>query len=175
MSTPYKPPEYHTSAVEALYSGFRRARLDFAVYLPDSLLDGLEQTLLARQEIATYQCSREDEGVAMAAGAALVGRRPVVLMEGSGIGLSGLILARCVAQHTGFLIVAGHNSALGERFDYHAATRLVTEPILNALGVPLHVALGTTPLDELIVQLQRTVEGQRIPAALLIPSFVIRD
>src|SRR3954471_20720021 len=84
-------PRYRPEALEAFCEGFRAAGINFAVFLPDSMLDGVEQLLLARGEVACYQCSREDEGIAMAMGAFLVGKKPVALMEGSGIGLAGLI------------------------------------------------------------------------------------
>ena len=92
--------QYRQESLEAFYEGFTTAGIDFAVFLPDSMLDGVEQLILERGGIDIYQCSREDEGVAIAMGAFLVGKRPVALMEGSGIGLSGLILARGVVQKT---------------------------------------------------------------------------
>ncbi len=115
---------YRQEALEAFYEGFKTAGIDFAVYLPDSMLDGIEQLIIERGDIEMYQCSREDEGIAMAMGAFLVGKRPVALMEGSGIGMSALILARGIVQKTPTLLIAGHNSTLGERYDYHGATRL---------------------------------------------------
>ena len=168
-------PRYRQDALEAFYDAFRAAGIDFAVFLPDSMLDGVEQLVLARGEIACYQCSREDEGIAMAMGAFLVGKRPVALMEGSGIGLSGLILARGIVQRTPTLIVAGHSSTLGERFDYHGATRLVAEPVLRALEIPYHVLFDASQIRTAVVEAQHTVEGQRIPVAVLVPPFVVRD
>ncbi len=170
-----RPERYRVEAVEAFYDGFRAAGIDFTVYLPDSLLDGIEQLILARGEIAAYQCSREDEGVAMAMGAFLVGRRPVALMEGSGIGLSALILARGIVQHTPTLLVIGHSSTLGERHDYHGATRLVAEPVLRGLGIPYHVLRDPGEIRTVVVEAQHTVEGQRLPVGILVPSHVIRD
>ena len=168
-------PTYRREVLEDFHDGFREAGVDFAVYLPDSILDGVEQLMLARGEIACYQCSREDEGVAMAMGAFLVGKKPVALMEGSGIGLSGLILARGIVQRTPTLLVAGHSSTLGERFDYHGATRLVGEPVLRALSIPYHVLSTSDDIRAVVVQAQRTVEGQRLPVAILVPPFVIRE
>jgi sulfopyruvate decarboxylase TPP-binding subunit len=164
---------YSAAAHEAFYEGFRAAGLDFAVFLPDSVLDGLEQLLVERGEIATYQCSREDEGVAMAVGAYLIGKRPVVLMEGSGIGFSALILARAIVQRTPMLLIASHNSTLGERYYSHAATRLALEPVLRGLGVPYHVLFDVGQVRTAIVEAQHTVEGQRVPVAVLVPHHVM--
>jgi sulfopyruvate decarboxylase TPP-binding subunit len=77
--------KYDQKAVEAFYTGLRRSKIDFAVFLPDTLLDGVEQMIVQRSEIAAFQCCREDEGIAMAMGAYLTGQRSVVMMEGSGI------------------------------------------------------------------------------------------
>jgi len=166
---------YRQEALEAFYDGFKAAGIDFAVFLPDSMLDGVEQLMIERGGIETYQCSREDEGIAMAMGAFLVGKRPVALMEGSGIGMSALILARGIVQKTPTLLIAGHNSTLGERYDYHGATRLVTEPVLRALDIPCHVLFDPGEIRKVIVEAQATIEGQRIPVGILVPSHVIRE
>ena len=168
-------PHYRAEAIEAFYDGFQRAGIDFVVYLPDTMLDGLEQLIVARGEISTYQCTREDEGIGMAMGSYLVGRKPVVMMEGSGIGLSGLILARGIVQRTPTLLVVSHNSTLGERYDYHSATRLVGEPILKALGIPYHVLFDPSQIRTVLVEAQHTVEGQKIPVGILVPSHVMRE
>ncbi len=166
---------YRQETLEAFYDGFKAAGIDFAVFLPDSMLDGVEQMMIERGGIETYQCSREDEGIAMAMGAFLVGKRPVALMEGSGIGMSALILARGIVQRTPTLLIAGHNSTLGERYDYHGATRLVTEPVLRALDIPCHVLFDPGEIRKVIVEAQATIEGQRIPVGILVPSHVIRE
>jgi sulfopyruvate decarboxylase TPP-binding subunit len=105
-------------------------------------------------------------------GAAFAGKRPLMLMEGSGYGLSGLILARGLVQHTALLIVSSHNSALGEQYDYHAATRLVAEPTLQALGIPYVVLMRIEDAPMVIREAQLTVEGQRIPVAVLLPRHI---
>jgi sulfopyruvate decarboxylase TPP-binding subunit len=166
---------YRPEALEAFHDGFKAAGIDFAVFLPDSMLDGVEQLMVERGEIETYQCSREDEGIAMAMGAFLVGKRPVALMEGSGIGLSGLILARGIVQKTPTMLVIGHNSTLGVRYDYHGATRLVAEPALRALDIPYHVLFDPADIRKVVLEAQATIEGQRLPFGILVPSHVIRE
>jgi sulfopyruvate decarboxylase TPP-binding subunit len=166
---------YRQQTIEGLYDGFRSAGIDFVVFMPDATMDGIEQTILERGEIEAYQCVREDEGIAMAMGAYMVGRRPVVLMEGSGIGLSGIILARSVLQRCPMLLVAGHCATLGERYDYHASTRMVVEPVLRAVGVPCHTVMDPAQVKLVVEEGQRTVDGQKIPFGILLPNHVIRE
>ena len=144
-----------------------------AVYLPDSVLLPLTAALEAEPAIRTMVCSREDEGMAIAAGASLAGGVPVVLMEGSGVGFSGLILARSQVQRSGFLVIASHSPALGERFDYHAASRQVGAGVLGGLGIPY--VIPRSP-DELLVCVRRGIEtviGQRSVVGVLVPPFVL--
>ena len=170
-----RAPRYREQTIDAFYAAFRRAGIDFVVFLPDSLLDGIEQRIVERAEIDIYQCSREDEGVGMAMGAYLVGKNPVVMMEGSGIGLSALILARGIIQRTPTMLVVGHNSTLGERYDYHGATRLVAEPVLRALGIPYHVLFDPGQIHTVVIEAQHTIQGQKMPVGILVPSHVIRE
>jgi sulfopyruvate decarboxylase TPP-binding subunit len=166
---------YWPDALVAFDDAIREAGIDFAVFLPDSILDGVAQTMQQRREVPIFQCSREDEGVAMAMGAYLAGKMPVVMMEGSGVGLSGLILARGMAQHTGTLLLVSHNSTLGERFDYHASSRLAAEPILRALNIPCHVLNDISEVGVVLKQACNTVRGQQIPVAVLVPPYILRE
>jgi sulfopyruvate decarboxylase subunit alpha len=160
---------HDAAAVRGIHEALRVADITFATYLPDSLNYPLVRLLEADPAITCVACSREDEGVAIAMGAWLGGRWPVILMEGSGLGLSGLILARGIVQRTPLLILASHSSALGEQHDYHAATRLVTEPTLRALNIPYVVVMDGREAPRLIREAQLTVRGQLTPVALLFP------
>jgi sulfopyruvate decarboxylase subunit alpha len=163
------PPD---GAVE-LYLGLKAGGVDFAVYLPDGTLPPVERLLRADPAIRTIQCAREDEGIAMAAGAYLAGRMPVVLMEGSGLGYAGLILARIQLQRTPVLLIASRNRVLDEPFDYHGATRKTGEGVLRGLDIPYLVVTDTAQLRTFVEKAAVTVRGQRSCVALLIPNYVI--
>jgi sulfopyruvate decarboxylase TPP-binding subunit len=157
------------ATVQAIHHALRDAGIDFATYLPDTLNHPLVRLLEADPSFQCVGCTREDEGVAIAMGAFFGGRWPVLLTEGSGLGLSGLILARGIVQRTPLLILASHNSALGERHDYHAATRRVTEPLLDALHIPYVVVANGADAPLLIREAQLSVRGERRPVAVLFP------
>ena len=163
---------YSVENARVLYEALRAAGIDFVTYLPDSGTFPVQQLMAADPAVTSVLCAREDEGFAIAMGAAFAGKRPLMLMEGSGYGMSGLILARGLVQHTPLLIVSSHNSALGEQYDYHAATRLVAEPTLRALGIPYVVLMRIEDAPTVIREAQLTVEGQRIPVAVLLPRHV---
>ena len=83
------------------------------------------------------------------------------------------MLARGIVQRTPTLLLIGHNSTLGEIYDVHSATRLVCEGILRALGIPFFVLQNRDQIETVIVEAQKTVEGQRIPVGILVPNHVI--
>ena len=152
----------------------RAAGINFAVYVPDSLLSGIDALLEADPEVQTVVCSREDEGIAIAMGAYLGGKLPVALMEGSGLGMSGLVLARGLIQRTPLLIIASHNRVLGEQFDYHGATRLVGEATLAGLGIPYFVVNDATQIETIVREAVLTITGQRLPVGLFVPRHLLR-
>jgi sulfopyruvate decarboxylase TPP-binding subunit len=147
--------------------------VELAVVLPDSVLHGVNHVLASDPRVNLISCAREDEGVAIAMGAAFTGRRPAVLMEGSGIGYSGLSLARAAAVNRAeILLVVGHVWVLGERYHYHAATRAAAEPILGALRIPYHVLTHIDEVEMVFREILKTMSGQRTPVAVLVPRYL---
>ena len=164
---------YREDAARLLYESLKAHGVNFAVFLPDTVLHVVDKLLLADPEVQSIVCSREDEGIGIAMGAFWAGKKPVMLMEGSGYGLSGLILARGIVQRSPLLIISSHNSVLGERFNYHAATRLVAQPTLDALRIPYHVLRDMDEIPTVVREMLHTIAGQRTPAAILVPRRVL--
>lgn len=83
----------HTQSPEAVdqarsaLADLDRLGYDFYTGVPCSLLNPL-YAALAREKREYHPATREDLAVGLAAGAALAGRRPVVLMQNSGLGVS---------------------------------------------------------------------------------------
>jgi sulfopyruvate decarboxylase TPP-binding subunit len=156
-----------------MYDALRSGGVNFAAYLPDSVLFWVSELLERDEAVQTVVCSREDEGVAVAVGAYLAGRLPVALMEGSGLGYCGLILARALLQRTPLLLLVSHTLALGDPHDYHGATRLAGEGLARGIGIP-HVAIHEPRMIKPIVHgAVQTVRGQKTPVCLFVPAFVM--
>jgi thiamine pyrophosphate-dependent acetolactate synthase large subunit-like protein len=173
MPSPAGTTSYRYDVAQVFADSLKVNGIAFSVLLPDSVLHPLNELLLADAAVETVICSREDEGIAIAAGAGWGGRRSAVSMEGSAIGLSGLILARAAVQRSPTLVLASHSTVLGERFGYHAATRAVTQPILVALRIPYLVLRHADEIPHVVKEIVRTMEGQKIPVAILVPPFIL--
>lgn len=164
---------YRDEAARLMYESLRASGIDFAVFLPDTVLHPVNRLLLEDPNVTAILCSREDEGIGIAMGASWGGCKSLALMEGSGLGLSGLVLARGIAQRSPILIISSHNSVLGERFNYHAATRLVSQPTLDALRIPYHVLRDSSEIPLVIREILLTMSGQRVPVAILVPRHIL--
>ena len=167
---------YNIENARIIHSALKEAGINFVSYLPDSWNHQLLRLVLDDKELRTVACSREDEGIAIAMGAYLGGKKPAMIMEGSGYGLSGLVLARPgLLQRMPLLILSSHTSTLGEIHDYHGETRFVAEPILNALGIPHMLLMDIGQARTIIREAQMTIEGQLIPFAVLLPRHILFD
>jgi sulfopyruvate decarboxylase subunit alpha len=140
------------TSADGLYAGLVAGGVSHFIYVPDSAMGLLSGHAERDPAMATIVCAREDEGVAIAAGLFVAGKRSVLTMEASGIGYSGLILARCAIQRTPVLIIASHGGLLGERFDYHGATIASGRGVVNGL---------------------ETVHGQRTHFVIFVPPHVM--
>jgi sulfopyruvate decarboxylase TPP-binding subunit len=159
----------------SLLRGAVRAGVDACVYLPDSCLTLAIRAFQSHNNMLMIPCAREDEGVAIAVGLELGGRTAVCMMEASGIGYSGLILARAQAQRTPVIIVASHSRRAGEPYDYHAASIMVSEGVFSGLGIPYEVATERQGMESLMFRVVQTARSQRTSFGLLIPPFIARD
>jgi len=74
-----------TSAV-GLYADFRRQGYDFFAGVPCSGLKAFIEDLQADPALPFLPAPREDVALAMAAGAAMAGRKPLVYLQSSGLG-----------------------------------------------------------------------------------------
>lgn len=172
MITSLAPSEQQ--GARGVYNGLKAAGIEFAVSLPDATLGPVDALLQADDDVQHAMCSREDEGVAMAVGAYLGGKLPVALMEGSGVGYCGLILARAQAQRTPVLLLVGHSRVLGEQFDFHAATLLAGEGVLRGLGIPYLVMDDPSRTALIVEQAAWTMRGQKTCVGLLVPPYLLK-
>ena len=168
-------PQGGSACARAVHGALKAGGVNFAVSLPDTVLRPVDRLLQDDPEVQTFVCSREDEGVAMAVGAYLGGKVPVALMEGSGVGYCGLVLARAQIQRTPLLLLVSHSRALGEAFDFHGASRLAAEGVLRGLDVPYVVLTDPAQAPLLVKEALVTVLGQKTVVALLVPPYLFAE
>jgi sulfopyruvate decarboxylase subunit alpha len=158
-----------------IFEGLRAGGVRFASYLPDSRLFRLLALIRTERSVTSVRCVREDEGVAIAVGAAMGGAGAVAIMEGTGLGYCGLVLARAQLQRTPLLLLFSHAAGLGESLPHHATAIAASRAILRGLDIPCTVLDSERRIQDTVSQALVTVRGQRCVYALALPGFVHAD
>ncbi len=143
-----------------------------AAYVPDTRLQGV-LTGLADRSVVLRSLSREEECVAYAVGQRIAGRRPVVLMQSSGLGNSINALASlAVPYRLGIPMVLSMRGTLGEANPSQVPMGRATVPLLSALGIQsfsLRTAEAATQLTDGILTL--AYDAGECAALLLEPEL----
>ncbi|MGW5052686.1 thiamine pyrophosphate-binding protein [Actinokineospora sp. NPDC004072] len=126
---------------------------------------------VAEERAALLTVPREDNAVGMAAGAALAGRRPVVLMQNSGLGHSVNALASLVIPYRlPILLVISLRGVAGDPTEENQVMGRATAPLLAALGVGSAVVDPADPAPQVAWAARAVRQGGRAAALLITPS-----
>src|SRR6185436_2371791 len=118
-------------------AALKDAGFDFFCGVPCSLLKGLV-SLLEKDEDARYiSATREESALGMAAGAFFGGKRPMVLMQNSGLGVSVNALA---SQHTLYeipvlLLISWRGEDRSDAPEHWMMGEIMT-PVLDQMKIP---------------------------------------
>lgn len=126
---------YHTpmTPTDRLYETLKSTGLDFFVSVPCKLLGDLIDRLASDKSIIYTPVSREEEGMGLACGAHLAGRRPAVVMQNSGFGNSvNAVLSLLNYYKVPVVFVVSHRGSPGEPIE---AQRMMGSAIVELLRV----------------------------------------
>jgi thiamine pyrophosphate-dependent acetolactate synthase large subunit-like protein len=158
-----------------IYAALKKAGIDFIVYLPDGELYPVLEEAEYDPDMMTVACNREDEGIAIAGGAVHAGRKAAILMEGTGVGFSGLIIAHEILSRVPMLILSSHPQEMGIRLPHNDIATMVNEPILRALNIHTVVLRHLDDAELYITESARSARVLRQPAAVIIPPHVMAE
>jgi phosphonopyruvate decarboxylase len=155
-------------------AALRAAGFDFFCGVPCSLLKGLV-SLLEKDERAAYvSATREDSALGMAAGAFLGGRRPMVLMQNSGLGVSVNALASLHGLYEiPVLLVISWRGEDRSDAPEHWTMGEITAPLLDLLHVPHRVLSPAEPMDAIVGWAREQLDVTKKPVALIVPGGVL--
>lgn len=119
----------------AIADALVRRGVTVAAFVPDTRLQGILAGL-ADRDICLRSLTREEECVGYACGQRLAGKRPVVLMQSSGLGNAINALGSLVMPYRlGIPLVVSMRGTLGEANPSQVPMGRATVPLLTALGI----------------------------------------
>lgn len=145
---------------------------DFFTGVPDSILGGIIAALMERRLYTP--AVREDEAVAMAAGAYMAGKVPAVLMQNSGLGTSlNALISLNVIYRQPCLLVISWRGFQGKDAPEHLVMGETMTQLLDTVRIP-HRTLSEQTIAEDLKWTAETFMKQHIPVALLIKKGVVK-
>lgn len=157
----------HASVAAAFVDTLRACGFDFFTGVPCSLVKRTLGELEARGLQLTE--TREDAALGLAAGAYLGGRRPVMIMQNSGLGVSLNALASLhrLYRIPCLLVVTwrGHDGADAPE---HNLLGPVTPTVLQVMGIPYRAPESPAALVDAVGWAAETITRTREPAAIVI-------
>ncbi len=143
------------------------AGIDMVLSLPCNMLDGILQEIDTRGLKRIPVC-REEEGVGIAAGAALAGKRPLLLMQNSGLGNSiNALLSLTRLYRMPLFVLMSHRGGPGEQIEAQKPMGRAVPGILDTIEIPCRFMKTGGDLDALTSFIGSTFEGDAVQAAML--------
>ncbi len=166
-----KPVSAGTAEATARGEFFARALykhgFNFFTGVPCSLIGSVIAALVPAGWIAE---TREDAALGLAAGAALAGRVPVVLMQNSGLGVSinALGSLHAIYRLPVLLVVTWRGEGRGDAPEHLVMGRAMAA-ILDAIEVPWR-RLGADTLEADVAWARAVCDAESRPVALVVPA-----
>ena len=137
------------------------------VWLPDSETNFLYEQMMAESSIELVPGGREGETMAIAAGLWVGGKKPVVLIQNTGMFESGDSI-RGLGLDIGFPIVmmVGYRGWTRHGVTNDSAGRF-TEPILHAWGIEYYLVESDSDVDRMSVAFEEAEKKQSPVACLM--------
>jgi sulfopyruvate decarboxylase subunit alpha len=160
------------SPTDTLYTTLRASGLDFFLSVPCKLLAGLIDRLQADTEVIYTPVTREEEGVGMACGAYLAGRRPAIVMQNSGFGNSAnAILSLLNYYRVPVVFIVSHRGSDGEPIEAQRMMGGAITDLLKVIGVDQMSVTTPSMLSSVKPAIEAARAANRSLAILLPFSF----
>jgi len=152
----------------------RELGYDFFAGVPCSLVSGLIAALDEDPEVPYYAETREDAALGLACGAFLAGKKPVVVMQNTGLGLCvNALTSMTLMYRTPCLLLVTWRGLGGNDAPETLIIGEIVGRLLDTMGIPFRVPEPATLLEDLrwAGEVQRR---EMLPAALLLRGGVTR-
>jgi sulfopyruvate decarboxylase subunit alpha len=152
-----------------IVGALKKCGVSHVIWIPDSELGKWETVLSADRDLKLIRVCREGEAMAVAAGLLLGGRRPIVVIQCTGLFEAGDALRNVVhdLKLPLFLIVGVRGYYAHQRGATNDSCPVFAEPILRAWQLPYVLLDRQHTAADLVAAYTRAREEKRAAAVLL--------
>ena len=155
-----------------ILEGLKEAKIDLVASVPDINLLELINLLYEDDDITHVPVGREEEGIGVCTGAYMGGKRPAMLMQNGGLmNACNGITTTALQFGIPILLLIYYAGDMGDNA-FHMLG-LLTEPVLDGLGVKHSVLRDPDKVKEQIAAATVSAEASRRPVALLLTRAVL--
>ena len=160
------------AGAQNILAGLKAAGIDLVSSVPDINMLELINLLYQDKEITHVPVGREEEGIGVCTGAHLGGKRPAMLMQNGGL-LNSCNGLTTTALQFGIpvLLLIYYAGDIGDNA-FHMVG-LVTEPVLDALGIKTIVMRDPVKVKQDIAGAVTLASSSKRPVALLLTRAVL--
>jgi sulfopyruvate decarboxylase alpha subunit len=153
----------------------KRTGVDLVAYVPDNVLRPLIDAVHADAYFTVISPAREEEAVAIVAGAYMGGRKGVVLMQTSGFATIPNALASLVCPfQLPVVMFVSERGVIGEFQQGQAMVCRTMRPVLQSLGIE-HFAIQDKSQVEFVVEgMIRQAFATQAPAAIILSPLLTK-
>ncbi len=152
-----------------IYDALKDAGVSIISALPETWLVHLVGMADDDPEVTLVRLNKEEEGVGISAGAHLAGRKSAMLMQNHGLltSINGIV-SLAQLYRIPLLMLISYRGEMGERDPWQTEGGLVTERVLDALGIMYRKMSDPALVARDIRQAQTLAESSLRPVALLL-------
>lgn len=161
---------------DELLDALEAADIEFLPYVPDEVLARVLDKAAQRSGLRLIPLTREEEGVGIACGIALAGRRCALMMQATGMGNSlNAIGSVALAQRIPLLIVVSERGRLGEIVSTQLPLGGSLRRILDAMAIPYFETTRRDEVAPLIAGAAETAYVSRTTVVTLLPKLLTQE
>lgn len=162
--------------VDAVVDTLKANDVEIVTYVPDKVLAPLIARLHTEEYFTVFQLAREEEGLGIAAGAWMGGKRSILLMQTSGFAtVPNALASLIVACQIPAIMMISERGALGDHQVGQAIVCRTMRPVLESLGIDHHVI---TRLDETTFIVEQAIQqavATQAPVALILSPLLTKN
>lgn len=152
---------------------------DFFTGVPCSLLKGVIRRFDEDPSWGYISAVREDSAVGMAAGAHMAGRKPVVFMQNSGLGvcMNALVSLNVIYEIPTLLVVSWRGKDGKDAPEHLVMGEIMTEyfdgiRLGEMRGLPWRI-LDPGRIEEDVAAISKEIDERRLPGALIVAKGIL--
>ena len=151
---------------------FKQLGLRYIISVPCKNLSPIIAEIEDDEDITLIPATREEEGVGIAAGLALGGHKPLIMMQNSGLGnCINALQSLTVLYRLPLLFIISHRGGLGEKIIGQVPMGQVTEPLLATMGFPFYHLREDKDVDLIKKAMEFSIVAERPVFLLGEPGF----